>query len=165
MVNMCGVLALTQCLAPVHPQPRLHIGSCIWVVFMWQPGTNSSDHENSPELCSRSLFAALHPPTSESLFSGRTVFKDGNVTKPGHLIISFLRSTIFRRKSWEDPELLCEEITIISRLGFFKKAWGASGPALERFDVKIVPNIEDILSNIDINYVDIFIRLYILNTW
>ncbi|KAK4198778.1 hypothetical protein QBC40DRAFT_330475 [Triangularia verruculosa] len=78
--------------------------------------------------------------------------------------MSFLRSTTFRRKRWEDPELSCGEIITTSRLGFLKKAWGARGPALERFDAEIVPNIEDVLRNIDIGYVDIFVRLYMIGT-
>ncbi|KAK4643716.1 hypothetical protein QC761_405840 [Podospora bellae-mahoneyi] len=74
--------------------------------------------------------------------------------------MSFLSPRRLKRKKWESPELLCGEIIDTPRVGLLKKAWGSSGPAQERFDVHILPDIEDVLRNIDPGYADIFVRLY-----
>ncbi|KAK0673144.1 hypothetical protein QBC41DRAFT_361992 [Cercophora samala] len=57
--------------------------------------------------------------------------------------MSFLRRRRLNRKKWENPELSCGEIVVTPRVGLLKKAWGASGPALERFRHQILPDIED----------------------
>ncbi len=75
-----------------------------------------------------------------------------------------IRKVATLRKRFENPEASCAGEVTTTRLGRSKQAWSSRGPALEKFEQHIFPEIESILRNIDLGYAEIYIRLYMIGT-
>ncbi|KAH6982595.1 hypothetical protein EDB80DRAFT_824609 [Ilyonectria destructans] len=63
---------------------------------------------------------------------------------------------------WPNPEESCGSEVQTTRLGRKMRAWWARGPAIEKFNQEIDPEITAILKNIDIQDAEINIRVYMI---
>lgn len=71
------------------------------------------------------------------------------------------RMTTFRRRCKDSEQSCAREIDVSSR-GLRKRAWWPCGPAMQRFDQEIAPEIEGLLKNADLGDADIYLRLYMI---
>ncbi len=76
---------------------------------------------------------------------------------------SMLLPTTTIRKRWKGGESSCSREVDVSHLNLRRKrVWWPCGPAREQFDTQIVPRIEDLLKNVDLDEADIYLRLYMI---
>lgn len=66
-----------------------------------------------------------------------------------------------RRPKWPDAKSSCGHEIQTKKIGR-RRAWLAQGPAIEKFHRDIQPQVETILSNVDLQNADIFIRVYMI---
>ncbi|KAH8685340.1 hypothetical protein BGZ61DRAFT_534488 [Ilyonectria robusta] len=68
---------------------------------------------------------------------------------------------VSRRAKWPDAKSSCGHEIQTKEIGW-GRAWLAQGPAIENFHRDIQPQVETILSNVDLQNADIFIRVYMI---